>query len=367
MAFVYKRNKIYYVSWREWAINDKGERVRVIRSKPISPDHETAKAYAARKTLDAYSDKNKTLKRNIPIQTFFMEYETEYASKKKQPSTIKLDNLTWSHFRRLLPSVAIAEQFDDDALNTYIYKRQQENVTCATINRELGMLCSLARWGYKRRFLSSNYYDLVDDLPEIDSQKKRAFTDDEIQKIIDNTTYPQREAHILSIWHGLRLGEICNLECSDFIWETNIAHIKIRKKPHLKWQPKTKKSERDIPIHPDWKEYLFKVWTAAKKKSNFFLLSREKQQLSRDGVSSYTRKLFQKLGFPSKEVSFHCGRHTFATKSKDGGGDREMTSKLLGHSNVAITTEIYTDFKAHEHFATIKNVVININRPKDTL
>jgi hypothetical protein len=61
------------------------------------------------------------------------------------------------------------------------------------------MLKNLARWGYKNRYLASNYYNLVDKYPETDSQEKRPFTDEEIQKILDNTTFPQLGTHILSI------------------------------------------------------------------------------------------------------------------------------------------------------------------------
>ncbi|MCA6071438.1 MAG: hypothetical protein LE168_03515 [Endomicrobium sp.] len=33
------------------------------------------------------------------------------------------------------------------------------------------MLKNLARWGYKNRYLTSNYYDLVDKYPQTDSQE----------------------------------------------------------------------------------------------------------------------------------------------------------------------------------------------------
>jgi integrase len=185
----------------------------------------------------------------------------------------------------------------------------------SSINRDIGMLKNLARWGYKKRYLSSNYYDLVDAYPETDSQKKRPFTDEEIQKIIDNTKYPQLEAHIFSIWHGMRAGEICPLECSDFVWSNNPKiekdYIKIRNKPHLNTLVKTKQSERDVPIHPFWRNHLKKVWEQARKKSNFFLLTYEGKPLSPGGLSSYTRKLFKKLKFAPKELSFHSARQAY--------------------------------------------------------
>lgn len=42
----------------------------------------------------------------------------------------------------------------------------------------------------------------------------------------------------------------------------------------------------------------------------------------------------------NKEITFHCGRHTFATMMLDLGTDLYTTSKLLGHTEVK-TTQIY--------------------------
>lgn len=42
----------------------------------------------------------------------------------------------------------------------------------------------------------------------------------------------------------------------------------------------------------------------------------------------------------NKEITFHCGRHTFATMMLDLGTDIYTTSKLLGHKNIG-TTQIY--------------------------
>ncbi|MCA6071665.1 MAG: hypothetical protein LE168_04790 [Endomicrobium sp.] len=143
------------------------------------------------------------------------------------------------------------------------------------------MLKNLARLGYKNRYLTSNYYDLVDKYPQTDSQEKRPFTDEEIQKILDNTTFPQLVAHILSIWRGLA-AEICYLERSDFARYKNPKierdYLKVRSKLKFGCQPKTKGSERDVPIHPDYRDILHKMW-----QFSFYLLSWDIIRLSPAG------------------------------------------------------------------------------------
>ena len=42
----------------------------------------------------------------------------------------------------------------------------------------------------------------------------------------------------------------------------------------------------------------------------------------------------------TKHITFHCGRHTFATMMLDLGTDLYTVSKLLGHREIG-TTEIY--------------------------
>jgi hypothetical protein len=71
----------------------------------------------------------------------------------------------------------VTEQFDDTVLNNYMHRRvvngkmNGEKSKKTSVNRKIGMLKNLARWGYKSRYLSANYYDLVDKYPETDSQK----------------------------------------------------------------------------------------------------------------------------------------------------------------------------------------------------
>jgi integrase len=376
MAFIYKRGKMYYVAFRTAALDKNGNKIRKQISEAVSPEKKVAEEYCARKALNEFSERRNLVKKHIPIQEFYNEYKTNYSLKNKRDRTIKNDDLLWERFKKICPEVKYVEQFNDSAVNHFInkrlqtYKKNGNKIRKASINRELGTLKAILRWGYKNRYLDSNFYDLIDNFATDDSQKKRPFTNDEIQRIIDNTSYPQREAHILSIWHGMRTGEICALECSDFVWAKNPKeeqdYIKIRNKPHLNEFVKNKSSQRDVPIHPIWREHLFKTWLKAKKKSNFFLLTYLHKPISPSGLTSSTRKLFKALTMPKGEVSFHSGRHTYATRIKDGGGSLNIASKSLGHSNTRITESVYTDFKPHEHFNVVNFINIPIKKPKES-
>ncbi|MCA6073016.1 MAG: hypothetical protein LE178_05770 [Endomicrobium sp.] len=36
-------------------------------------------------------------------------------------------------------------------------------------------------------------------------------------------------------------------------------YLKVRNKPKFGWEPKTKGSERDVPIHPEYRDILHKI------------------------------------------------------------------------------------------------------------
>ena len=57
-------------------------------------------------------------------------------------------------------------------------------------------------------------------------------------------------------------------------------------------------------------------------------------------ISTYLRKWCDAAGITKKELTFHCGRHTFAVLMLDLGTDLFTVSKLLGHKDIK-TTQIY--------------------------
>jgi 5S rRNA maturation endonuclease (ribonuclease M5) len=89
MAFVYKRNKVYYVGYYVTALDDKGNKIRKQVSECVGSDRQAAIEFCARKTLSKYTDKNRTFKKDIPIQKFYDEYRKNYSIKNKRASTLR--------------------------------------------------------------------------------------------------------------------------------------------------------------------------------------------------------------------------------------------------------------------------------------
>jgi site-specific recombinase XerD len=59
-------------------------------------------------------------------------------------------------------------------------------------------------------------------------------------------------------------------------------------------------------------------------------------------AANLTLKRWAKRAGIEKNISFHVGRHTFATLTLTYGADLYTVSKLLGHTNIQ-TTQIYAE------------------------
>lgn len=150
-------------------------------------------------------------------------------------------------------------------------------------------------------------------------------TIDEVKKLAETECdYPRiKNAFLFSCLTGLRRSDIIKLTWSEVFQQGEYTRIIFKQKKtggleylDISEQAAALMGERGKPedhvftdIHsPSCTNNTLKVWVA------------------RAGIN--------------KEITFHCGRHTFATMMLDLGTDLYTTSKLLGHKNIG-TTQIY--------------------------
>lgn len=154
---------------------------------------------------------------------------------------------------------------------------------------------------------------------------------------------------LLSLNTGLRIGEICALQWSDINLDENVlyvrhtvsrvANIGREEETKTKWildVPKTKTSEREIPIPSKMQELLVKMKT---KSVSDFVISEKKGFLNPRTYDYRFHKLLRKYNI--KDINYHTLRHSFATRCIEVGVDVKSLSEILGHANVGITLNIY--------------------------
>lgn len=151
----------------------------------------------------------------------------------------------------------------------------------------------------------------------------------------------------LSLYTGIRIGELCALKWKNIKLKEQILHIdktmqriqiydeEVKTKIVIT-PPKSKCSERDIPLP----KFLCDTLKKFKRGENNFLLSGSSENFVEPRLLRYTFAKYMKIcGLDN--VNFHALRHTFATRCVESGFEIKTLSEILGHSSVKITLDRY--------------------------
>lgn len=180
-------------------------------------------------------------------------------------------------------------------------------------------------------------------------RKEIAILSTEHQKQLEVTLYHNTDATkigvLLSLYAGLRIGEVCALSWDDIDLVHRTLHVRhtiMRVQCEDKGsrlmvgQPKTSSSLRCVPICSKLNEILNSF--PPERQTGFVASSCESFVSPRTYEYRY-RKLLKQSGVP--HVNYHALRHTFATRCIEAGVDVKSLSEILGHSNVSITLNTY--------------------------
>ncbi len=154
---------------------------------------------------------------------------------------------------------------------------------------------------------------------------------------------------LLSLYTGIRIGELCALQWEDISIE--LATLRIRKTMQriresninatkktkiIITAPKSKCSIREIPLSAFMMEYI-KLFEGHPKA---YILTGDRNKF----VEPRTMQNNFKKYIDECEIlnaNFHCLRHTFATRCVEVGFEIKSLSEILGHSSVNITLNKY--------------------------
>lgn len=199
-----------------------------------------------------------------------------------------------------------------------------------------------------------------------DMKKVDSFTVKEqikIEQYIESTKNPEYFGILLSLYTGLRIGELLALEWSDidFVNGTmSINKTSYKGRNELgNWEtyekePKTFSSIRDIPLP----KYIVKLLRDHKRKSKSknVIARIDGCPISQDSIRRRLRTMTKRLKI--RNLNFHALRHTFATRAIESGMDVKTLSEIMGHSNAMITLNTY----AHSMTEHKRNMMNNLPR-----
>ena len=152
---------------------------------------------------------------------------------------------------------------------------------------------------------------------------------------------------LLTLYSGIRIGELCALKWEDIDFKNSVLHInKTLQRVYIKdtktktskiiiTNPKTHNAEREIPLNKEFAKKLKNYKTNAED----YVLSGRKKWIEPRTYRRFFERILKKANI--ERINFHGLRHTFATNCIRLGVDYKTVSELLGHATVNITLNLY--------------------------
>lgn len=205
------------------------------------------------------------------------------------------------------------------------------------------------------------------------SQKKEALAIDTQKKFLDQVkgqSYENQYRFILQT--GLRTGELVGLKWEDVDFENKT--IKIQRSMEYRYsvgrwrvgEPKSKAGYRTIPLTNEavrilmvQKEKNKSIKVIPEEWSEYIFLSRKGEPVKNSTYDTALFKICEKAGI--NKFSMHVLRHTFATRCIEGGMMPKTLQKILGHSNIGITMNLYVHISDEEKQKEMNKVACVLN------
>ena len=296
-----------------------GNRMRTtIRTKTIKEGRQKV----AELTL---KEKN-TVDKGVTLEKAYKLYLSDCEAKGMSKNTIQCKKTAYKHFSAFAQT-CVYRISDKDLVRWQ--NELKENNSDASVKSSRAMFSAFMNWCVKKKIISENPFKYVDGV-KYKAKEKDFWTYQEFQQFMQYVPNDYKLFFQLLFFCGLRKGEALALYGTDFDRDKHEIHIQrnlINLGSYFEYRDtlKTDKSRRIVPYPawldiPDTNEPIFlKTWY----KSIYDVFSKA---INESGV---------------KRILLHDIRHSYVSMLIEKGVDLFTISKLVGHSNIQITSSIY--------------------------
>lgn len=251
----------------------------------------------------------------------------------------------------IIPFFGDKEEFIEDDVQQFVLESLKNGLSEKTIKDIIVVIKMIQKFGAKNKFMPLNQIDVL--FPSSSTKKELEIMSKDNQRKLfeylkENFSF-RNLGIVICLCTGIRIGELCALTWNSFDMENNIVKIRhtvqriyvvdeeIKYTKLVLNEPKTKESNRDIPLSAE----LLKVIKPLMKvvKGDFYVLSNDEKPIEPRTYRNYYKKILKQLDIPY--IKFHGLRHSFATRCIESKNSVKTVSVILGHSNITTTMNLY--------------------------
>ena len=313
--------------------------------------------------------------KSLKFSDFTELWKRDYGSKELAPSTYKryvrmLETRLLPYFGHFyinkIKPTDIMQFYDLLSRDTQLVRKKDNNgsttlkpLSGKTILEHHRLLRAMLHKAVYWQIIVSNPAERVQP-PKTKKPKRKYYDDDQCKVLLTNLTQLGNEqikykvAIILTIFTGVRLGELMGLEWNDVNFKDGIVSINrssqyLADKGVFTKTPKTESSIRDVAI-PDFvisilEEY--KLWYEEQKSlygelwtdSNRLFVQADGKPMHPSTISKWFVKYVGQIGLPV--INFHGLRHTNDTILIAQNIDVAVVAARLGHAQITTTFNFY--------------------------
>lgn len=223
-------------------------------------------------------------------------------------------------------------------IESYLFHLKEKKLKSSSRSRQLYTLRSFFSYVYKNKLCKWNIAMEIEPI-KIQKKERTYLSIEEFKELVNEIDNNIIKTVIVTLFYtGMRISECLNLKLDDVDIEEEIIHV---------IEGKGKK-DRDIPINATLKKELIKYIESVRPDvhTNNFFATKKTGGVSSVYVNRVINDTVKRLGW-KKHVTAHILRHSFASNLIKNGVSLVHVQKLLGHSNLKVTS-IYTHANMEE-------------------
>lgn len=178
-------------------------------------------------------------------------------------------------------------------------------------------------------------------LPTVPRERVVPLTVDEVERLVDALPDRYRAAAVVAAGAGLRQGEVFGLQVSDVDFLRRVVRVERQVQPTGIGPLKNRSAYRSIPVGAVVVDALAAHLAAYPASGTAFMFrTPDGDPVDRDVMGRLWRTSRQAAGLPA--ATMHDLRHFYASALIRAGLSVKVVSERLGHSNAAMTLNVYS-------------------------